>query len=78
MKRFLIGLPISSLSFSLSLPRSYHNISHLFKIVFLAVLVCDMCTKMFTIYFCAIHYLNILKILSIRKFIRVFYSTLFF
>jgi len=32
---------------------------------------------MFTIYFCARHYLNILKILYIKKFIRVFYSTFF-
>jgi len=28
-----------------------HNIRNLFKIIFLAVLICDVCTKMFTVFF---------------------------
>ena len=55
-----------------------HNIHNLFKIIFLVVLVYDVGMEMFTIVFCAKHYLNKLKILFIRSFIGVFYNTFLF
>ena len=47
-----------------------YNVRNLFKIVFLAILVCDVCTKMFTIFFWNRHYLNILKNIIYKKFYR--------